>query len=263
MRSWVLRSPQRERNASRSRSSRYCSLTSDPAVTLPPAQNVGHPARDLLVVFRSETRLAHHKDAGFSTARARQCRERESGRADAARCNPPSARAMACALASSRRRSRLRVMRSAGASRPESARFGGGGGDLGHGDGFEGALEGGLHFGGLGEAGRRVARIGRREGGGGIDGAQQHLLGAAAAGDQADAGLDQADVGFGIGLAARGVEADLGAAAQGHAEGATTTGRGQNLMAAVICWKPRMAPSISSHSPSCAASRSCRGWRPR
>lgn len=36
MRSCVLRSPQSERNASRSRSSRYCSLTSVPAVMRPP-----------------------------------------------------------------------------------------------------------------------------------------------------------------------------------------------------------------------------------
>ena len=61
--------------------------------------------------------------------------------------------------------------------------------------------------------------IGRRDGGGCIDGAQQHFLGPAAAGDEADAGFDQADVGFGVGLAARGVQAHLGAAAEGHAEG--------------------------------------------
>src|ERR1039457_2134513 len=36
IRSWVFFSPQSDRNASRSRSNRYCSLTSAPGVTGPP-----------------------------------------------------------------------------------------------------------------------------------------------------------------------------------------------------------------------------------
>ena len=45
-------------------------------------------------------------------------------------------------------------------------------------------------------------------------GADDHFFCAAACGDQADAGFDQADVGFGGGLDARAVEADFAAAAQ-------------------------------------------------
>ena len=91
----------------------------------------------------------------------------------------------------------------------------------------------------MGEARGRVAGVGRGQGGGGIDGAQQHFFGAAAAGDEADAGFDEADVGFSVGLAARGVEADFRAAAEGHAEGrdddgarAELDGRGHLLEAA-------------------------------
>ena len=65
MRSCVLRSPQSERKASRSRSSRYCSLTSVPAVTRPPAKDVRRPARHFLVVLRCVAGLAHQEDAGF------------------------------------------------------------------------------------------------------------------------------------------------------------------------------------------------------
>ena len=39
--------------------------------------------------------------------------------------------------------------------------------------------------------------------------------------------------------------------------GATTTGRGQNLIAAVMRWNARTAKSTSSHSSSCALSSSC------
>ena len=48
-------------------------------------------------------------------------------------------------------------------------------------------------------------------------GANRHLLGAAARGDQADARFDQAHVGFGRGLNARAVQADFAAAAEGQA----------------------------------------------
>ena len=46
--------------------------------------------------------------------------------------------------------------------------------------------------------------------------ADDHFLGAATGGDQADAGLDQAQVGFGRGLNARTVQANFAAAAQRH-----------------------------------------------
>ena len=71
----------------------------------------------------------------------------------------------------------------------------------------------------MGEARRRSLRIGRSERGGGVEGAEQHFFGAAAGGDEADAGLDQAHVGFSVRLAARGVQANLRAAAEGEAEG--------------------------------------------
>ena len=48
-------------------------------------------------------------------------------------------------------------------------------------------------------------------------GANDHLLRAAARGDQADAGFDQADVGLGGGLDARAVQADFAAAAERQA----------------------------------------------
>jgi hypothetical protein len=44
--------------------------------------------------------------------------------------------------------------------------------------------------------------------------------------------------------------------------GAATTGRGQNLIADVICWKLRMARFTSSQSPSCMASSSCIRFAP-
>ena len=44
--------------------------------------------------------------------------------------------------------------------------------------------------------------------------------------------------------------------------GAATTGRGQNLMAAVMRWNARTAKSTSSHSPSCALSSSCIRFAP-
>ena len=61
--------------------------------------------------------------------------------------------------------------------------------------------------------------IGRCERGGCVEGAEEHFFGAAAGGDEADAGFDEAHVGLGVGLAARGVEADFRAAAEGEAEG--------------------------------------------
>ena len=44
--------------------------------------------------------------------------------------------------------------------------------------------------------------------------------------------------------------------------GATTTGRGQNLIAWVMFWNARTARSTSSHSPSCMASSSCIRFAP-
>src|SRR5215470_12221754 len=48
-------------------------------------------------------------------------------------------------------------------------------------------------------------------------GSDEHFLCATTAGDEADAGFDEADVGFGCGVNACGVEADFAAAAKGHA----------------------------------------------
>ena len=61
--------------------------------------------------------------------------------------------------------------------------------------------------------------IGRCERGGCVEGAEEHLFCAAAGGDESDAGFDEAHVGFSVRLAARGVQADFRAAAEGEAEG--------------------------------------------
>ena len=87
--------------------------------------------------------------------------------------------------------------------------------------------------------------------------AQRHLLAAAAAGQQTHAGLHQPHVQLGVHLPARAMQRDLRAAAQAEPKGATTTGRGQNLMDAVILWKARIARSTSSHSSSWMLSSSC------
>ena len=54
---------------------------------------------------------------------------------------------------------------------------------------------------------------------GGVHGAQNHFLAAAARGDDADSGFDQAHVQFGVGLAAGGVERDLRSPAEAEAKG--------------------------------------------
>ena len=70
----------------------------------------------------------------------------------------------------------------------------------------------------MGKARGRIAGIGRGQGGGGVHGAEQHFFGAASGRNEADAGLDQADVGFGVGLAADGMQANLRAAAEREAK---------------------------------------------
>ncbi len=60
----------------------------------------------------------------------------------------------------------------------------------------------------------------------GADAATHQLFAAAPAGDQADAELDETDVGFGVGHDAVGAHADLRAAAQGHVEGGRHHGFG-------------------------------------
>ena len=218
MRSWVLRSPQSERNASRSRSSRYCSLTRVPGVTRPPAENVRRPARNFLIVLGGVAGFAHQIDAGFERG--------QRGRAGSGNLHARLRRGVAGL--GQRRGLRLGVEQQALAvhgdaigrrKQAEGAGLGGRRGDLGHGDGFERALEGRGELGGLSEARRRILGIGRRERGGRIEGAQQHFFRAAAGGNQADAGFDETHVGFRVGLAARGVQADLRAAAEGEAEG--------------------------------------------
>ncbi len=71
----------------------------------------------------------------------------------------------------------------------------------------------------MGKPRRRIPWIGRRQGRGRIHGAQQHLFRSASGWDQPDARFDQADVGFRVGLAARGMQANLRAAAEREAKG--------------------------------------------
>ena len=52
-----------------------------------------------------------------------------------------------------------------------------------------------------------------------LDGAHAHLLGAAAGGQKADADLDQAHIGLGIGVDRIGMQAEFGPAAKRHAKG--------------------------------------------
>ena len=111
-------------------------------------------------------------------------------------------------------------------------------------DGLEGFLHGLHEFDGLAASSGRIDR-------GAIHRAQQHLLAAAAAGQQTDADFDQSDVEFGVRLAGGSVQRDLAVPPPRHSpKGATTTGLGENLMACVMPWNWRMARSTSSHSSS-------------
>ncbi len=181
-------------------------------------KDVRGPASNFLVVFGGVAGFAHQKDARFKRG--------ERGSAGSGDLRARLRRGVAGL--GERSGLRLGVEQQAlavhgdavgGREQAERARFGCGGGDFGHGDGFERALERGGQLGGLGEARRRIFGIGRRERGGSVEGAQQHFFGAAARGDQADAGFDEAHVGFSMGLAARGVQTDLRSAAEGEAEG--------------------------------------------
>ena len=94
------------------------------------------------------------------------------------------------------------------AQEPELAGFEGAGGDLGGADEFEGALHGGQQGGAELLAG--LLHVGE---------AQQHFLGAAAAGDEAHADFDEAHVQFCTGDDVVGVQGEFRAAAEGQAEG--------------------------------------------
>ncbi len=115
-----------------------------------------------------------------------------------------------------------------GAEKPERARFFGAGGNFGHGQGFENRLE-------------SVEKIEDHRAGGVFIGADDHLLRAAARGDEAHARFDQADVGFGRGMDARAMQADFAAAAKGQALRRDDHGRAACLRARLAFWKRRTA----------------------
>ena len=95
----------------------------------------------------------------------------------------------------------------------EVAGFFGAGADFGQGDtfedGFERVEEIKIGFGRSGQAKAYPTCV--------FVAVNEHLFCAATAGDKADAGFDEADVGFGCGMNARGVEADFAATAKSHA----------------------------------------------
>ena len=70
-----------------------------------------------------------------------------------------------------------------------------------------------------------------------VDGAEGHLLAAAAAGQQADADFDESGIELCVRLASVGVQGDLACRRRGvMPKGATTTGLSENLMACVMFW---------------------------
>ena len=97
------------------------------------------------------------------------------------------------------------------AEEAETTSLKGRGGNLGHGDGFKCLLHRLHHL-------DRFAAAFRTDGLRGIDGAQSHLLATAPAGEQADAGFDQAHVEFRMRPARRGVQRHFAASAKGHAK---------------------------------------------
>ncbi len=90
------------------------------------------------------------------------------------------------------------------AQKAQIARFFSAGSHFGHGDGLEGGLE----------RAEQVEVFATR---GAFAGTNQHFFGAAAAGDQADAGLHQTDIRLRRGVDLRAVQDDFAAAAQRHA----------------------------------------------
>ena len=85
--------------------------------------------------------------------------------------------------------------------------------------------------------------------------AQQHLLAAAPAGHDADADLDEAHVGLGVGLDGGAVEQDLAAAAERHAGRRADRREGANLSAVKACWPAAIVSSIAGHMARLAANR--------
>ncbi len=101
-----------------------------------------------------------------------------------------------------------------GAQIAEQTRIGGRGRDLGQAYQFEVALEGVEVFSRTSEAGGRIAAGSGKNASGGIDGAQNHFLGATATRDDTDPGFHQSHVQLGMGLAAGGVQRDLRSSSQ-------------------------------------------------
>ena len=91
--------------------------------------------------------------------------------------------------------------------------------NLGHGDQLEVSLEGVEVFRRASEAGGCVAAGGGKNAYCGIDGAQNHFLGATAAGDDTYAGFNQAHVKLGVRLAGGGVERDFRSPTEAEAKG--------------------------------------------
>ena len=205
MRSWVLGSPQRLQKDFELEVEKVLLADERAGRDAAAGENIGDGAGDFLIVLAGVAGFAHQEDASFHGG---QCGDAGSGHGARLRrrCNRTSAMARALALASSSSRSRLRVMRSADASRPRLRASTAEVETLAMAMSFEAIAESGGHLSRLGEARGRILWVGRCERGCGIDGAQQHLFRTAAGGDEADARFDEADVGFGVGLAARCVE---------------------------------------------------------
>src|SRR5205807_6289843 len=88
------------------------------------------------------------------------------------------------------------------------------GADFGEGDAFENGLERVEKIEvGFGRSGQAEAYPAKTSVFVGVD---EHFFCAAAAGDEADTGFDEADVSFSCGVNARGVEADFATAAESH-----------------------------------------------
>ncbi len=119
-------------------------------------------------------------------------------------------------------------IRSLGRRKPRLARLFGAGGNLGHGQRLEDGLEG-------------VEQIELLAARGVFIRANDHLFGAAAGRNQADAGFHQADVRFGRGMNARAMQANLAAAAERQSLRSDHDGRGACLMARLAFWKRRTA----------------------